>query len=304
MQIKYIENHITYSNEKVYQQIQHLVETNRYLNMSKIPDELNFINFLKMKYYQKTGFVPLCDREMFTLIKNPQTKKCKVRIKNFKAMDQGQTSLKKVAQTKEPVTPGSSQLRRRQTMRFRSKRGILIMDRAPYWMRCFFIQMNSRARFMIDLGSFLNLFYIAIAISLQVGFGVKMNAGLAAVELLSILYSCFVVLASLRTPVMVKGEATLKLRQVFRYQMQNGLIFDFIGCLPFNLIFGLLDLTTNTLLWAFIRCIRIAAAWKSIELFSHFEIYLKHHSLFLAVFKAMCVLFFLCHFVACMWNFV
>ena len=102
-------------------------------------------------------------------------------------------------------------------LRFHSKRGLLIHDDAPKWLQRFYIQMNSRTRFIIDFISFLNLFYISISISLVVGFGVKMNRGLIAAELISILYSCFVVAASLRTPVMLKGEATLKLKQVITY---------------------------------------------------------------------------------------
>jgi len=35
--------------------------------LNKIPDELNFINFMKIKYYQKTGFIPVCDKETFKL---------------------------------------------------------------------------------------------------------------------------------------------------------------------------------------------------------------------------------------------
>jgi len=67
--------------------------------------------------------------------------------------------------------------------------------------------MNSRARFLIDFVSFLNLFYIAISTSLQVGFDVKMNASLVGAEVCSLLFSIFVVISSLRTPVMVKGES-------------------------------------------------------------------------------------------------
>jgi len=70
--------------------------------------------------------------------------------------------------------------------------------------------MNSQARFLIDFLSFINLFYIAISTSLQVGFDVKMNTSLIGAEVTSLLFSIFVVVASLRTPVMVKGEATLK----------------------------------------------------------------------------------------------
>jgi len=55
--------------------------------MPEIPYELNFIERIKMKYYQKTGFVPVCDQDTFKLFKNPHTHKCKVRIKNFKPME-------------------------------------------------------------------------------------------------------------------------------------------------------------------------------------------------------------------------
>jgi len=77
---------------------------------------------------------------------------------------------------------------------------------------------------------------------------------------------------------------------------------DLISCLPFNLAFGILHYQSP--FWAFVRCIRIVAAWKCLALFGQFQIYLKRHSLFLSGFKAFCVVFFLCHFVSCIWNFV
>jgi len=47
--------------------------------------------------------------------------------------------------------------------------------------------MNSRARFLIDFVSFINLLYIAISTSLQIGFDVKMNTSLVGAEVCSLL---------------------------------------------------------------------------------------------------------------------
>jgi len=201
------------------------------------------------------------------------------------------------------VTPlDGFEVKRSITIRAPSRRSIYIQDRAPRWLRKFYIQMNSQARFLIDFVSFLNLFYIAISTSLQVGFDVKMSASLVGAEVVSLLFSIFVVISSLRTPVMVKGEATLKFKQVVKYQWHNGLFLDLIACLPFNLAFGLLHYYSP--IYAFARCIRIVAAWKCLALFGQFQIYLKRHSMFLSGFKAFCLVFFLCHFVSCIWNYV
>ena len=108
-------------------------------------------------------------------------------------------------------------LKRKSTIRFRSNRGLLIQDRAPAWLRCFYIQMNSNARYLIDFISFINLMYIGLVIPLQIGFNLEMVGVTFGSELISILISLFILVTNFRTPVMVKGEATLKFTQVLKY---------------------------------------------------------------------------------------
>jgi hypothetical protein len=164
--------------------------------------------------------------------------------------------------------------------------------------------MNSNSKFLIDFFSFINLFYIALATPYLIGFHIRFSRDLVVVEVISLLYSLFTIIANFRTPVMVKGEATLKIKQVLKYQWQNGLLLDLFGILPFNLIFGLLALDTYLILVAILRCLRIASAWKCMQLFGQFEIYLKKHNLIMQILKAFSLLFFLCHFTACLWYFV
>jgi hypothetical protein len=123
-------------------------------------------------------------------------------------------------------------------------------------------------------------------------------------EVISLLFSIFIVIANFRTPVMVKGEATLKIRQVLKYQWQNGLILDLFGVLPLNLILGAIALKEPMITIGVLRCLRIASSWKSMQLFGQFEIYLKKHNLIMQIMKASLLLFFLCHFTACLWFFV
>lgn len=78
--------------------------------------------------------------------------------------------------------------------------------------------MNSNARYLIDFISFINLMYIGLVIPLQIGFNMKMKGTVLVIELLSILVSLFILITNFRTPVMVKGEATLKFTQVLKYQ--------------------------------------------------------------------------------------
>ena len=194
-------------------------------------------------------------------------------------------------------------LKRKSTIRFRSNRGLLIQDRAPAWLRCFYIQMNSNARYLIDFISFINLMYIGMVIPLQIGFNLEMVGATFGSELISILISVFILVTNFRTPVMVKGEATLKFTQVLKYQWQNGLILDILGILPFNLIFGVAYLKPNIPI-ALLRCLRIASAWKSMQIFGQFEIFLKKYNLIMQILKAFLLLFFLCHITACLWFFV
>jgi len=133
---------------------------------------------------------------------------------------------------------------------------------------------------------------------------VPIRGNLILIEVISLIYSIFIVVANFRTPVMVKGEATLKIKQVLKYQWQNGLLLDLLGILPFNLIFGILDLSHEQILWAILRCLRIGSAWKSMQLFGQFEIYLKKYNLLMQIIKSFCLLFFLCHFTSCLWFFV
>ena len=62
LQIKYIENHITYSTDVVYESILQIIDSNKNLNVKNLPQAYNFLNYMKKKYYQKTGYVPQGDR--------------------------------------------------------------------------------------------------------------------------------------------------------------------------------------------------------------------------------------------------
>ena len=56
-------------------------------------------------------------------------------------------------------------------------------------------------------------------------------------ETVSIIISLLVIILNFRTPVIVKGRATLEFKTVAHYYWQNGILIDLCGILPFNLIF-------------------------------------------------------------------
>ena len=72
---------------------------------------------------------------------------------------------------------------------------------------------------------------------MYISFAIEM-AGLAMfLEIVSIVFSVFVIVVNLRTPIIVKGKPSLAFRQVLGHYWQNGLLIDLCGPLPFNLIF-------------------------------------------------------------------
>ena len=117
----------------------------------------------------------------------------------------------------------------------------------------------------VDMVQFVNLLYIALIIPFTIGFNVKMTLPWALVEILSILIQLFVIVMNIRTPVMVKGGATLNFCSVIKYYRRNGLYIDLFAILPLNLILGLSNINNPIL-----KILRVIGAWKSLQIFSQF----------------------------------
>lgn len=131
-----------------------------------------------------------------------------------------------------------------------------------------------------------------------------MTPFLYTLEAFSLFISILLIVINLRTPVMIKGEASLKWNVVLKHYKQNGFYADLIGCLPTNLLLGHLLNKEYIILIAICRAIRIGSVWRCVQLFGRFESFLKKHSLMMHILKAVLLLYLLWHWLACLWYFL
>lgn len=101
----------------------------------------------------------------------------------------------------------------------------------------FYIKVNSRPRRVLEFVQLLNLIYIAFSTPMHISFKIKMAGLTMFLEVVSLIFSVFVILINFRTPVIVKGKTTLEFKKVLSHYWQNGILIDLCGILPFNLIF-------------------------------------------------------------------
>jgi hypothetical protein len=90
---------------------------------------------------------------------------------------------------------------------------------------------------------------------------------------------------------------------VLKNYRNNGLWLDVMGILPFNI---LIQRYSDSGKWAVLRLVRLVSAWRSIRLFTNFEISFKNNqfSAFIHILKAIAYMFTLGHLVACAWFFL
>ena len=67
-----------------------------------------------------------------------------------------------------------------------------------------------------------------------------MNTGAIICEAISLGLQVIFMVIKLRTSIIVKGRSTVRFEYVLKNYMNEGLIIDIFGLLPFNLIFGIL----------------------------------------------------------------
>lgn len=164
-------------------------------------------------------------------------------------------------------------------------------------MSKFQFKKNSGGRRIIDFINLINLLYIAISIPLYIAFEIKMGWVLSFVEVISLIISALNVLINIRTPVILRGGATLEFKKVISYYYNNGLILDVIALWPLNLILGAADVVYPIWLIPPIRLFRIITVWKIMHILGRFELYFKKYNLLMHVIKAVLFLSLVCHIV-------
>ena len=81
----------------------------------------------------------------------------------------------------------------------------------------FYLQLNSKPRRSLECLQLINLIYIAFAIPMHISFHIKLEGLVLMLEGLSLVISLIVLILNFRTPVIVKGEATLAPGKVAKY---------------------------------------------------------------------------------------
>ncbi len=91
--------------------------------------------------------------------------------------------------------------------------------------------------------------------------------------------------------------------------LNEGLIIDLFGILPFNLIFGVLfplsdiKLLRYILLISLLRVLRVVTIWRMYDLIDELTTYLKSASYYIILIKAVVIWFNIGHFMSCSWYF-
>lgn len=127
------------------------------------------------------------------------------------------------------------------------------------------------------------------------------------VETISIIESFIWILGNFRTQITIKGDITMKFSSLLTYYKRNGLYLDICGIAPFNIIIA--NSVANKkyiILKACLRVIRTLSSWRAIQLFGKAEVAFKNNkfNIIMQILKAFFYIFFLGHFLACLWYFV
>lgn len=169
-----------------------------------------------------------------------------------------------------------------------------------------YLKANSKGRTLFDLCQIINLLYIAVVTPLIVGFKIEMTEEINLVEMWSILFSLVWIIGNFRTQVLIKGVPTLKFRTLLKHYKQNGFYYDLCGIIPLNLMIGSNFDPDSIVFTSIARVIRVINAWRAVYLFGNIEVSLRKNqfNIIMQVLKALFYIFFLGHFLACLWYFI
>ena len=106
---------------------------------------------------------------------------------------------------------------------------------------------------------------------------------------------------------LIKGVPTLKFKTLLTHYKHNGLLLDICGMVPFNIILGQsAPYQSGIVIISIVRSIRIFSSWRAVQLFGKAEVSFRNNrfNVIMQVMKATFYIFFLGHFLACLWWFV
>jgi multisubunit Na+/H+ antiporter MnhC subunit len=157
-----------------------------------------------------------------------------------------------------------------------------------------------------------NLIYIALSCPFYIAFNIQATGIVLAVEILSHAISLAVLLLNFRTPVVEElGEKSLNIWKITKRYFRNGLVIDFFGMLPLNIVLSLtFKLVSpnvkvqNVMIVAVARTIRMVSIWPALSIFQLLKIHFKKYAFSISLMGNGAFLFFVTHWTVCAWYFL
>lgn len=117
-----------------------------------------------------------------------------------------------------------------------------------------------------------NLIYIALSCPFYIAFNIHATGIVLWLEILSHIVSLAIFVLNFRTPVVEElGGKSLNILKIAKRYFKNGLVIDFFGMLPLNIIlsktFKLVSPTVkiqNVVIVALLRTIRMVSIWPAL----------------------------------------
>jgi hypothetical protein len=119
-----------------------------------------------------------------------------------------------------------------------------------------------------------NLIYTSMALPFYIGFNVRIRGPVLFVEIISSFISLMIFLLNFRTPYIENGEKSVEFYKVAGIYLKNGMVVDFFGMLPLNIILDFLvdliskkaSISTCCIVGVF-RCTRMFSIMQAVTIF-------------------------------------
>jgi hypothetical protein len=129
---------------------------------------------------------------------------------------------------------------------------------------------------------FINLIYTSFALPFYVAYNIRIRGVVLCIELVSSLISLIIFFLNFRTPYIENGEKTINFFKIAREYLKNGLIVDFFGMLPLNIVLDfLIDLISPRItiltccLVGLFRCTRMFSIMQAVNIFEEIKLDFK-----------------------------
>lgn len=174
-----------------------------------------------------------------------------------------------------------------------------------------YIEEHSQLKRTLRYIHFFNLIYTSFALPFYIAFNIRIRGAVLCIEIVSSVISILIFVLNFRTPYIENGEKTNNFMKIAREYLSKGMIVDFFGMLPLNIVldFGI-DLISPSItmhalcLIAIARCTRMFSTMQAVNIFEEIKINFKKNRF--AIQSAGNILFVLLvgHWIVCLWTFL